>query len=76
MFHCLPNSDRADGNLTEAARQIGKMVEHPNQIQPNPGPREDGDTLWIGSEAFLTFYFARPQTKGHKIVQRRGWLDV
>ena len=27
MLHCLPNSAWADGNLTEAAGQLGKMVE-------------------------------------------------
>ena len=32
MFHCLP-----DGNLAEAAGQLGKRVEHRNQSQPNPG---------------------------------------
>ena len=31
MFHCLP-----DGNLAEAAGQLGKRVEHRNQSQPNP----------------------------------------
>ena len=39
VFHCLPNSAWADGNLAELAGQQGKMVEHPNQSQPNPGPR-------------------------------------
>ena len=29
----------ADGNLAELAGQQGKMVEHPNQSRPNPGPR-------------------------------------
>ena len=29
MFHCLSNSAWADGNLAEAAGQLGKMVEHP-----------------------------------------------
>ena len=28
MFHCLPDSAWADGNLAEAARQLGKLVEH------------------------------------------------
>ena len=42
MFHCLPNSDWADGNLAEAAVQLGKMVEHLNESQPNTGPRADG----------------------------------
>ena len=32
----------ADGNLAEVAGQPGKMVEHPNQSQPNPGPQADG----------------------------------
>jgi len=34
MFQCLPSSA---WNLTEAAVELGKMVEHPNQSQPNPG---------------------------------------
>ena len=38
---CLPNSAWADGNLAEAAGQMGKKVEHPNQSQPNPGPLPD-----------------------------------
>ena len=42
MFHSLPDSDWADENLAEAARQLGKMVEQPNQSQPNPGLRADG----------------------------------
>ena len=29
----------ADGNLPELARQLDKMVEHPDQSQPNPGLR-------------------------------------
>ena len=41
MFHCLPNSAWADWNLAEVAVQLGKMVEHPNQSQPNPGLRAD-----------------------------------
>ena len=36
MLHCLPYSAWADGILAEAARQLGKVVEHPNQRQPNP----------------------------------------
>ena len=37
-----------DGNLAEAAEQLAKMVEHPNQSQPNPGPRADGTpcSMW------------------------------
>ena len=31
-----------DGNLAELAGQLGEMVEHPNQIHPNPGPRTRG----------------------------------
>ena len=38
----MPNSAWADGNSAEAAGQLGKKVEHPNQSQPNPGPRADG----------------------------------
>ena len=42
MFHCQSNSARADGNLAEAAGQLGKMMEHSNQSQPNPGAQADG----------------------------------
>ena len=35
------NSAWADGNLAEAAVQLGKGVEHRNQSQPNPGLRAD-----------------------------------
>ena len=41
-FHCLTLSAWADGNLAEAAVQLGKKVEHPNKSQPNPGPQADG----------------------------------
>ena len=41
MFHCLPDSAWADGNLAEAAGQLGKMVEHKNQSQPNRGSPGD-----------------------------------
>ena len=44
MFHCLPDSARADGNLAEAAGQLGKMVVHRNQSQPNPGISSLGTT--------------------------------
>ena len=36
MFHCLSDSAEADGNLAGAAGQLGKIVEHRNQSQPNP----------------------------------------
>ena len=42
VFHCLPNSAWAVGNLAEVAGQLGNMVEHPNQSQPNPGSRPVG----------------------------------
>ena len=38
MSHCLPNPATADGSLAELAVQVGKMMEHPYQSQPNPGP--------------------------------------
>ena len=41
MFHFLPSSAWADWNLAEVAVQLGKIVEHPNQSQPNPGLRAD-----------------------------------
>ena len=49
MFHCLPSSDWADGNWAEVAVQLGKMVEHPNQSQPNPGLRADESPCTIVS---------------------------
>ena len=39
-FECStvgPNSAWADENLAEASGQLGKMVEHRDQSQPNPG---------------------------------------
>ena len=42
LWFRMPNSARADGNLAEAAGQLGKMVEHRNQSQPNPGLRSLG----------------------------------
>ena len=41
VFHCLPNSAWAGGGSLGVAGQMGKMVEHPNQSQPNPGPRAE-----------------------------------
>ena len=34
-FECSTVTAKADGNLAEAAGQLGKMVEHINQNQPN-----------------------------------------
>ena len=42
MFHCLPDSAWADGNMAEAARQLDKFVEDRNQSQHNPGLRGHG----------------------------------
>ena len=39
MFHRLPNTVWADGNLAEVAVKLGNMGEHPNQCQLNPGLR-------------------------------------
>ena len=35
-FTVMPVSAWADMSLAESARQLGKMVEHPNQSQVNP----------------------------------------
>ena len=35
----MPNSALAVGNLAEVAWQLGNMVEHRNQSQPNQGAR-------------------------------------
>ena len=42
MFHSLADSAWSGRNLAVAAGQLGKMVEHTNQSQHNPGPRADG----------------------------------
>ena len=41
MFHYLQNYACVVGNLAGMAGQLGNMVEHPNQSQPNPGTRPD-----------------------------------
>ena len=41
VTHGLPNSAWGDGNLAEVAGQLVKIVEHPNQSDPNPGPQAD-----------------------------------
>ena len=41
-FTVCPTLLGADGNLAEAARQLGKLVEDRNQCQPNPGLRGHG----------------------------------
>ena len=35
-FHYLPRYAWADGSLAELAEELVKMLEHPNQSQPNP----------------------------------------
>ena len=37
----LPDSGWADGNLADVAGQLGKLMEHLNQSQPNLGARAD-----------------------------------
>ena len=58
MFHCLPDSAWADGNLAEAAGQLGKMVEHRNHSPPNPGLGSLGTPCRyeVGNESFFTIY--------------------
>ena len=41
MLHYLPDSACAYDNLAKAARQLGKMIEHPNQSKHNPCARAD-----------------------------------
>ena len=48
MFHPPPGSAWAGGKLAELAGQLGNMVEHPNQSQPNPGPQADAGLGSIG----------------------------
>ena len=69
MFRCLPDSAWADGNLAEAAGQLGQMVEHRNQSQPNPGLREHATPLIIVEEMWKQFVDV---TK----IQRRGGVGV
>ena len=42
VFHCLPNSACLLTDWGEVVGPLGKIVEHPNQSQPNLGPRADG----------------------------------
>ena len=51
----------ADGNLTEVAVQLGKMVEHPDQSQPNPGLRADESPCIVHILHILSFQDASPQ---------------
>ena len=57
MFHCtVPNSAWANvGIVAEAARQLGNMVEHPNQSQQNPGLRADGTPCIDVSTVYAVF---------------------
>ena len=41
------------GNLAEVAGQLGKMVEHRNQIQPNPGLRAHGTPCSADDKCFV-----------------------
>ena len=49
-----PNSAWANGSLAEVAGQLGKMVEHPDQDQPNPGPRANGTPCTVLSVNFCS----------------------
>ena len=64
MFHCLPNFSWADWNLAEVAVQLGKMVEHSNQSQPNPGLRADESpctcTFIMAFRPLLAVFFEFP----------------
>ena len=44
-FECSTVCPILPGKLAEVAEQLGKIVEHPNQSQPNPGECADG-TPW------------------------------
>ena len=37
-FHYLPSLHGQDESLAELAVQLGKIMEHPYQSEPNPGP--------------------------------------
>ena len=37
MFHCLPDSAWAGGNLAEAAGQLDNMLEHPTKVHEQMG---------------------------------------
>ena len=41
LFHFLPSSAWADGNVAEAAVQLGKIVEHSKFKSTQPSPRPD-----------------------------------
>ena len=54
VFHCLPNSAWADGNVAEAAGQLSKMVESPYSVggtqqskSTQPRSQLTWDTLYL-----------------------------
>ena len=78
MFHCLPDSAWVDGNLVEVARQRGKMVEHPNQSQPNQGLRADG-TPCIKDTACMMDTFISQLTRSigtNDNIEPRSWSHL
>ena len=46
VFHCLPNSAWADGNLAEVAGQLSKMGGTPNSKSTQPRSKSTWDTLY------------------------------
>ena len=78
VFHCLPNSALADGNLAEVAGQMGKMVEHPNQSQPHPGYRPDESpcriwhlATWASLWLYCTYFWYSTWSTIDKDYKRR-----
>ena len=45
-FECSTDSAGADGNLAEAAEQLGKMVEQPIQSQPKVHEQSGHPVHW------------------------------
>ena len=75
MFHCLPDSAWADGNMAEAAGQLGKMGEHSNESKPNPVARADGSPCTCNKNSlnyiFLATGMPSDDKTGHNYALKR-----
>ena len=68
ILHCLPDSTWADRNLAEVGRRLGKMMEHSNQSQPNPGARADGTHCTSLSAKSGSYSTGAPGYEGRKVT--------
>ena len=57
MFHSLPTSAWADGNLADAAVQLSNMAEHPNLSQPTQVSRADESPCILCCFSLSSFIF-------------------